>query len=460
MATTSPKTALTERTNLKLATPTTLTSWLKRPASSTLADTPVSKAPTTTITLNHASKEDLHVSPPLRRVHFYRHFLSSVLLRHQCIQMSFAVTRSWTSLSSLHRMLAHTPTARARSGGSPILAIATEQGTVHTVNTQARKAWDPEPVHTTLQPHNNGIFDVKWNATDNLLATASGDRTGRVCDVETSTPIHTLGGHFSTLKCVSWNPRNPNLVSSGGREGMICVWDIRAGESRSSDAALLAVQTILAAHEDIGPTGKRKEPKGKHANAPRTVTGLSYSDMNEFHLITSGSADGILRCWDLRTTKKVKEPACVLFSPQDATLQTTSSRRPRGIISLAQGCGPSVGLIFALAADARIYTFDRDSLTAYGHTYTHTNLRTNFYVGLSTSPCGRWLASGGAGIPGSGFMFDVSNATRGQIAEPGVELKGYTGECGGVDWADGMLATAWDDGVVRVWRPRVNDEIE
>ncbi|KAJ7068037.1 WD40-repeat-containing domain protein, partial [Mycena amicta] len=337
----------------------------------------------------------------------------------------------------------------ARSGGTPLLAVATEQGTIHIMNTKQRNDWDPEPVRTSMQPHNNGIFAVKWNADDSLLFTGSGDTTARICDVQTSTPLQFLRGHSSTIKSMSCDPRNPNLLATGGREGMICIWDIRAG--------FLPVQTILAAHEDIGPSGKRNRSKGKRAS-PRTVTGLCYSDTNPFHLITSGSAEGILRCWDVRMMNpkrsgKLKEPPCILSSPADPTVQSVESSRPRGIISLVQGSGPSVGLVFALGMDARIHTYDRDSLTAFGHSYTHANLRANVYVGLAASPCGRWLASGGAGVSGSSFMFDVSNATRVRAAEMGVELEGVGyGEAGNVDFGDGMLATCWDDGIVRVWR--------
>jgi denticleless len=167
----------------------------------------------------------------------------------------------------------------------------------------------------------------------------------------------------------------------------------------------------------------------------------------------------ILRCWDIRLSKrsksaKSKEPACLLSSPSDPTF-SQGSPRPRGIISLVNGSGPTTGLVFALCADSRIHTYERDSLTTFGNSYTHKNLQTNFYVKLAASPCGRWLASGGAGISGSSFMFDVSNATRAPAAQAGVELKGHTGDAGSVDWTPETLSTCWDDGMVRVWRPEI-----
>jgi denticleless len=153
----------------------------------------------------------------------------------------------------------------------------------------------------------------------------------------------------------------------------------------------------------------------------------------------------------------VKEPALLHSSPFDPT-SLHDSRRPRGIISLARGTGPTAGVIFALGTDSLIHAYARDSLRPYGTSYTHSNLQTNFYVGLACSPCGRFLASGGAGAKGSSFLFDVGNTTHGpHSTSVGVELKGQSGDAGAVDWADsGTLSTCWDDGTVRVWRPEVD----
>lgn len=83
-------------------------------------------------------------------------------------------------------------------------------------------------------------------------------------------------------------------------------------------------------------------------------------------------------------------------------------------------------------------------------------MKTNsFYVRLATSPCGSWLASGGAAA-GSVFLYDISNTPKAAMSpcpQPnGVQLRGQSGEVAALDWADGMLATCADDGTVRVWR--------
>lgn len=144
-----------------------------------------------------------------------------------------------------------------------------------------------------------------------------------------------------------------------------------------------------------------------------------------------------------------------LCSPTDPTI-SHGSRRPRGILSLTAGLGPSTGLLFALGADSRIHTYSASSLTALPMSFADPNMHVNgsFYISSAVSPCGRWLATGGGG---STFLFDVAAAARPYAqALPGVELKAQLGEVYAVDWAEGMLASCADDRTVRVWRPNVN----
>lgn len=172
----------------------------------------------------------------------------------------------------------------------------------------------------------------------------------------------------------------------------------------------------------------------------------------------------ILRCWDLRvqTSKRTrstkhKVPTCIYSSPIDPTT-LRGSRRPRGIVSLTSGSGPTAGLLFGLGADSRIHTYAFPSLSPQPCEFGDQDLQaSSFYVGIAVSPCGQWLASGSAGKEGRGFLFDVSNACRPSHAREGtgVGFRGQMGEVGAVDWAQGMLATCADDGTVRVWRPDV-----
>ncbi|TFY53510.1 hypothetical protein EVJ58_g9416 [Rhodofomes roseus] len=313
----------------------------------------------------------------------------------------------------------------AKSGQTPLLAIATEQGSIHVVNTRTRRDWECEPPRTVLTPHANGVFDIKWSPSDKLLATASGDHSVRIStlapDVSPEDSIlHVLHGHTGTVKCVAWNPAyDGEVLCTGGRDGGICVWDLRVGERRTStrrmtrsgagyeaeeSEALQPVLSIPGAHED----GKLSKPRGRKgkgmlAAAMRSITSLAYIPGCPHTLVSSGSYDGVLRQWDLRlpTSKKTAKfkavPRPVLTSADPTTFQ--GSRRARGITTLIPGTGPSAGHLFALGTDSRIHTFALPSLEplsgylppdhADPFAYTHMQMQTNsFYTHAALSPCG------------------------------------------------------------------------
>ncbi|KAF6762574.1 cell division cycle protein cdt2 [Ephemerocybe angulata] len=354
----------------------------------------------------------------------------------------------------------------AKQGQKSHLAVANEEGTVHIFDTSKRRDWDPEPQRSTLQPHQNGVFEVKWDETDSRIATCSGDKSARITDVKTGTITHALQGHSSTIKCVTWDPNHQKLLATGSRDGTICLWDLRTSERHGDSELHLAqpVRMIHGAHQEPQLKGKGRARKG--LSAPPGITSLLYPDALTYGLVSSGSADGILKYWDLRcleSTKKSrgakpKPPPVLLSSPIDpTTLQ--GSRRARGILSLAAGSGPTAGLIFGLGADSNIHCYSLPSLEPQtSRQYSHPNLKaSSFYVTLSVSTCGRWLASGGTSTDGRAFLFDVeASRSSGNSPSPtAVQLSSQRGEIGAVDWAQDALATCADDGTVRIWRPDV-----
>ena len=186
----------------------------------------------------------------------------------------------------------------------------------------------------------------------------------------------------------------------------------------------------------------------------------------------------MLRLWDLRqatpASKKAKSPKKRAILPAaisafDPTI-VEGARRARGLASIVAGTGPTYGLLFGLGVDSRVHTYDASTLLPISPkgTFKHPNMNTNFWVRLALSPDGRSIACGSSGTNrgASAFLFDVSQTA---VAVPaifpdtaGVELPGQKGDVGGVDWAQDMLATCADDGIVRVWRfdPEVRRQCE
>lgn len=125
------------------------------------------------------------------------------------------------------------------------------------------------------------------------------------------------------------------------------------------------------------------------------------------------------------------------------------------------GKGPTAGLIFAHGADARVYTYLASTLQPFQHgdidTSTPANEGNIFYVRTIVSPCGRYLATGSCGSTdsrGGTHLYDVSSLRRTAHSPSRVVLPGIACEdIGHVDWAEGVIATCQDDGIVRLWRP-------
>ncbi|KAH9050036.1 WD40-repeat-containing domain protein [Lactarius hengduanensis] len=354
----------------------------------------------------------------------------------------------------------------AKRGAVPHLAVATEQGTVYIWDTSKREELGRDPKRVDHNIHENGIFDLQWSPDDTLLATCSGDHTTRITDITTGKTLHVLRGHTSTVKTVMWDPRHDSLLSTGGRDGGIRVWDLRiAGSTTHGLTSHSPVTVIDGAHGE----DKQANRGGRRKLAPtaRTVTSLVYAEGRSEGLISAGSFDGILRLWDLRQpisaprAKGQKRPVQpVAMSAFDPTI-TEGARRARGLASVVVGTGPTTGLLFGLGVDSRVHTYAASTLLPLSQkgTFKHPNMHTNsFWVRLALSPDGKSLVSGGSGTDkgASAFLFDVSQTA---LAAPpilpdsgGIELPGQKGEVGGVDWAHDMLATCSDDGTVRVWR--------
>lgn len=353
----------------------------------------------------------------------------------------------------------------AKRGAVPYLAVATEQGTVYIWDTSKREELGQDPKRVDHDIHENGIFDLQWSPDDRVLATCSGDHTTRVTDIATGKTLHILRGHTSTVKTVTWDPHHVSLLSTGGRDGGICVWDLRiAGSTTHGVTSLSPVTVIDGAHGE----DKRTNRGGRRKLAPtaRSVTSLVYSEGRSERLISSGSFDGILRLWDLRQPISVPRAKGQKGLVQPATMSafdptiTEGARRARGLASVVAGTGPTSGLLFGLGVDSRVHTYAASTLLPLSQkgTFKHPNMHNSFWVRLALSPDGKSLVSGSSGTDkgASAFLFDVS---RTALAAPpilpdsgGVELPGQKGEVGGVDWAHDMLATCSDDGTVRVWR--------
>ena len=106
------------------------------------------------------------------------------------------------------------------------------------------------------------IFDVRWSQSDKAIALATARSEALVIDAEYGSTTATMYGHARSQKVVRWNPYNENMLSTGSRDGSICIWDLRA-QTRGRIRPVIRILNPHSTHRRIG-----------------TVTDIAYGDEN------------------------------------------------------------------------------------------------------------------------------------------------------------------------------------
>lgn len=227
------------------------------------------------------------------------------------------------------------------------------------------KIWDAETGkhEHTLEGHLSGISTLAWSPDSKLIASGSDDKTIRLWDAETGKP-HPIPftGHHNYIYSVAFSPKG-NMLVSGSYDEAVYLWDVRAARimrtlpahsdpvcgvdfvrdgtlivSCSSDGLIRVWDTATGQclrtliHEDNAPVvGVRFSPNGKfvlawtldscirlwnyvegrcvktyqgHTNTKFSLGGsfgvYGPSDY-PFAFIVSGSEDGSIWFWDVKT---------------------------------------------------------------------------------------------------------------------------------------------------------------
>ncbi|XP_058126590.1 protein lethal(2)denticleless [Anopheles ziemanni] len=328
-----------------------------------------------------------------------------------------------------------------------ILAIANEDGKIAVQDTNlVNEEPGGERALEGHQCHYNAVFDIEWMPGEMKLVSASGDHTAQLWSLTESEMVSTQSfrGHSRSVKTVAFRRDDPAVFATGGRDGAIIIWDVRA--QLGANMLPRADNCIYSGHAG-GPgtpashrKRTRQTPKIPAQGCSSSITGLVFQDDNT--LISCGAGDGVVKVWDTRRhyTSHQRDPLpkhsfsyAGTTALKGFTNLTIDERRHR---------------LYVNCMDNYIYcynisTYDGNPLQRYGGFKNGT-----FYVKAALSPDGQYLISGSSDE--QCYIWNVDNP------KPLVKLLGHAAEVTSVAWMqndrDVRIVTCSDDARHKVWR--------
>ncbi|KAK4078534.1 uncharacterized protein Triagg1_2865 [Trichoderma aggressivum f. europaeum] len=270
------------------------------------------------------------------------------------------------------------------------------------------KIWDANTgAHMdTLVGHMAGVSCVAWTPDSNTLASGSDDKAIRLWDRVTGRPKTTarksagqemapLRGHHNYIHCLAFSPKG-NILASGSYDEAVFLWDVRAGRLMRS----------LPAHSD-------------------PVSGIDFC--RDGTLVVSCSTDGLIRVWDTMTGQCLRT-----LVHEDNPAVTNVCFSPNGRFILA----------FNLDNCIRLWDYISGSVkkTYQGH------CNQSFAIGGCFGVLDGEAFIASASEDGDVILWDVKNKELLQ------RVHGHEGVCFWVDVHGETMATAGQDGSVRVYR--------
>ncbi|KAK3299278.1 WD40-repeat-containing domain protein [Chaetomium fimeti] len=265
---------------------------------------------------------------------------------------------------------------------SSLVAVGDEEGYVRLLD--SRK--DFSKIHLSFQAHGNAIIDLDFSEDDHLLATASGDQTGRVIDMMTQRPVSILGHHTASLKQVRFQPGRGSgcVLATSGRDGSVQIWDLRCRGGPVQDLGIASeaglrhrlpkplnpgcvVNSIYDAHARTTRQGKGHLPSSNPGDVARlgevpgrigevSVTAMQFLPPGREHLLlTACEADASIKLWDIRAVHTSRHHKASTPVSYTAPPPSHVAFRPFGICSMTLG-GDGTRL-YALCKDNTVYAY-------------------------------------------------------------------------------------------------------
>ncbi|OAA60464.1 WD repeat protein [Niveomyces insectorum RCEF 264] len=284
------------------------------------------------------------------------------------------------------------PFCAASCNTNEIVAVGDEEGRIRLLDSGSGDHSDFSNIHISFAAHGNAVIDLAFSDDDYLLATASGDQTGKVVDMLTQTPISILDHHTASLKQVRFQPGSGggNVLATSSRDGSVKIWDLRckggpaqdftvertttlqygrpkkinqgcvvnciydahARTTRQSRQVRQAMQAAAAAAA-TSDVAARWEVPGRAGEV--SVTAIQFLPPGKEHLLlTACEADASIKLWDIRSVHTSRQKTGMPVSAT-APPESHSQWRPFGMSSLSLNTDGS--RLYGLCKDNTVYAY-------------------------------------------------------------------------------------------------------